>query len=255
MLLLCVLYVVLSTDVATPSGLATSRTGTYLLAQTPTLRGRLGLELASEPLTAADGEGLGLKNPRGAFVMAVQPGGPAEAAGVRAEDVIVQFDGADISASSELASRIAGSAPGTTVKITLIRQGKSLVLEAVVGPPAAAPVAGSTPGNARKVLPAPEAESRQQIGLGLRLATVERNQNIPSNGGALIGGVVFGGVADRAGLLQGDVILKINGQEVQNPQDAQTLLDKVPAGGRIRIFFWRPTPTGGQQRAVIVTRP
>ncbi len=84
-------------------------------------RGRLGVHIRSVPITEEEAKSLGLPKPEGALVITVEPGSPAEEAGLRAGDVIVEFNGAPIADAAGLTSRVASTAAGTRVSIAYYR--------------------------------------------------------------------------------------------------------------------------------------
>ena len=69
--------------------------------------------------------------PRGAFVGAVKPGSPAEQAGLRTGDVVVEFAGSPILGAADLERAMRGLVPGQEVAITVARSGQLLQLRAV----------------------------------------------------------------------------------------------------------------------------
>ena len=94
-------------------------------------RGSLGVTI--RPLTPDDISRLGLQNARGAFVNSVVGGGPAERAGVKASDVIIAFNGAQIDAPNSLRNAVAGTPPGTDVTLTVWRSGRQEQLRVRLG--------------------------------------------------------------------------------------------------------------------------
>ena len=214
-------------------------------------RGRLAVDIARDPLTAADAAALGLKDAAGVFVQGVEPGGPAHAAGIRAEDVIVAFNGRTPSSAAELASWISATTAGERVTLSVVRKGAAMTVTATV----AAAAAAAAPPSVRKVVPAPESMTPEQIGFGLQLAAVDGKVPGAPQAGALVQDVISRGGADRGGLAQGDVILTINGAAVATAADATKVLDAVPSGGRVRVRYWRPDGSGGAERAAFLIRP
>lgn len=85
-------------------------------------RGSLGVTI--QPVTPDTVSRLGLQNARGALVNSVVPGGPADRAGVRANDVITAVNGTQISDTNALRNIIARTPPGTEVTLTVWRNGR-----------------------------------------------------------------------------------------------------------------------------------
>jgi serine protease Do len=90
-------------------------------------RGYLGVQI--QPVTAEIQESLSLKTQEGALVGEVQPGLPADQAGIKSGDIIVDVDGTQIKTVRELQRKIAAFRPDQTVKIKVIRDGKEQTIE------------------------------------------------------------------------------------------------------------------------------
>jgi serine protease Do len=82
-------------------------------------RGKLGL--AFQPMTRDLASSLGLDAPKGALVAQVEPGGPAERAGIKPGDVIVEVNGTPIHHAEELPRNVARNAPGAEIKVGVVR--------------------------------------------------------------------------------------------------------------------------------------
>ena len=86
-------------------------------------RGMIGVQIA--PVGAEAFEDLGLTTRSGAFVSAVTPGGPAAKAGLKALDVIVEFNGKAVKNRDQLVELVTRTSPGTTVPVKVLRDGAS----------------------------------------------------------------------------------------------------------------------------------
>ena len=93
--------------------------------------GYLGVQLA--PLTPADAQRLGVKTGRGALVVKVVRGSPADQAGLKPNDAIVSWDGQPVDDPTLLRLVVARTKVGSTVKATVIRQGEEMALDVTVG--------------------------------------------------------------------------------------------------------------------------
>ncbi len=186
-------------------------------------RGQLGVTM--QPVTAEIAASLGLKEVRGVIINAVTPGSPAERAGLKQGDVITAFNGAPIVDSNSLRNSVAGSAPGTEVSLTILRDGKEQQVRATLGElipqSAIATSRGSeTPGAGESnkfgltVMPlTPELASR--LGINVQTRGVVVNQIDPA------------GPAANIGLQQGDVIAQVNRQAVASAAELQTALERT----------------------------
>jgi serine protease Do len=208
-------------------------------------RGRIGVQV--RPVTADDAEAMTLKDRRGAFVAAVTPGGPAAAGGMQAFDVIVEFNGKPVQRSDDLPQVVAATAPGSTVPVKVIRDGKERTL------------------NVRVEELDLETETTRQAdaggtggdtggGFGITLNNItpdaSRQFEIPSGTrGAVIVEVDPDSPAARV-LQPGDVILQVNRQGVSNANEAGTALRAVPAGRAVGLLIMRR----GQEQAVTVRK-
>src|SRR3989441_12083971 len=135
----------------------------------------------------------------GVLVAEVMKGGPAEAAGVRQGDVIVELNGAPIKEVPELQRRVAAVAPGQPVRLKVIRERKPVALSVTVTEmPAEEPVLAGAPDEESWGLGVEPLSGEAAAQLGLTIA-----------GGLLVTDVVTGGPADRAGLPRGDVIVQV----------------------------------------------
>ena len=159
-------------------------------------RGRLGI--AIQNLTPELAEALSLATRRGAIVGQVESGSPAEAAGIQAGDVVVEVEGHPISGSIDLRNRVALVRAGDQVKLTILREGTPIAIEAVVADLAAADAVQS------------RTDSRFAGATMRDLAPAD-----PHHGeveGVLVSEVEESSPAWNNGLRVGDVIIAINRQ-------------------------------------------
>jgi Do/DeqQ family serine protease len=115
---------------AIPSNMAKDVMG-QLLSTGKVHRGQLGLTV--QPVTADVASKAGLKDTRGVLVNSVLPGGPAERAGIRAGDVITALNGKPIDDPNSFRNRVASTAPGTEVKLSVVRDGQLRDVSARLG--------------------------------------------------------------------------------------------------------------------------
>jgi serine protease DegS len=103
-----------------------------LLAHGRVIRGWLGVE--TQPLTAELAHALKLpESSNGVLIAGVLRDGPAHRSGIRPGDVVVKVGRHPVATSRELIQRIAAHAPGSSAALTLLREGKEMQLDAVVG--------------------------------------------------------------------------------------------------------------------------
>src|SRR5690606_4186820 len=102
-----------------------------LIAGEEILRGYLGVRI--QPMTEDLAEALGLPQNRGEFIQSVQPGEPAEQAGLQAGDVVVRVDGKEVTRDQTLSFIVANIAPGRRINVDVIRDGERRTVPVTVG--------------------------------------------------------------------------------------------------------------------------
>jgi serine protease Do len=205
-------------------------------------RGRIGVEIKN--VTPEMAEAMGLSEARGALVNSVEPGSPAEQAGVQAGDVITAFDGQPIQKTLDLVKRVAQSPVGEKRPLTVWREGKEITLQIRIAELPAEATVG------------PSAEKGDAWGLAVQPVPPDlaREWKLSPGEGVLVAGVEPGSPADRAGLQEGDVILWVNRQVVHNPEELRQALQSARKSGRsvaLRVvrqghpdFLVLPNPAG-----------
>ena len=208
------------------------------LMQGKVIRGRIGLQMTAVPKDSY--QEFGLKSRAGALVSSVAPGGAAEKAGVKAGDVVVEYNGKGVQNTTDLQKLVAATKPGSTVALKVVRNGKEQTLRATVEELDldAERTGRQARGNEREQ---PEEQGQDSFGLTLGNLTpqMSRRLQMPSGqAGAVVTDVDDSGPS--AGILRpGDVILSVNGQAVSSAVDAGRELQKIPAGRIARILVWR----------------
>lgn len=184
-------------------------------------RGLLGVSIAD--VTPELSEAFGLETDAGAVVMAVSPDSGAEAAGVEVSDVIIELDGEDIDNSRELRNRVGLMLQGEEVEIALLRDGRRLELEAVIGAADGSAATG---------------EPRSPQSAGFRGALLrDADSNLSGVSGVEVTAVQEGSGAWSAGLRAGDIIVAVNRQEVDSLADFNGLIEV--AGNLVGITVLR----------------
>jgi serine protease Do len=174
-------------------------------------RGYVGLRL--QEVTPALAQALGRPDGKGALVASVEPGGPAERAGIKSGDVITQFNRQPVESGRDLSRAVAATKPGAQASLTVIRDGRTEELTVTIGQRqeerTQQAAAGSEDTGKRlgvALAPVPEA-TRGQLGLE------------PGASGVLIQQVEPNSPAAETGLRAGDVIVSANNQPVNAPTD------------------------------------
>jgi len=115
---------------AIPSNMARTITDT-LVKNGKVRRGQLGITVVKAGTDAA--RQLGIKESKGIVVAQIQPGGAADKAGLKAGDVITAFNGVEVNDSNAFRNQVAGTAPGTQVDLTVLRDGREQHIRATLG--------------------------------------------------------------------------------------------------------------------------
>jgi serine protease Do len=196
------------------------------------VRGWLGVGIQEVDRNLA--ESFGLDRPMGALISQVEPGGPAERAGVRIGDVVVELDGKPINESADLPHVVGLVRPGTEVELRLIREGKPKQVTVEVGKlggDEAPALAGAVSGGGR-------------IGLEAEDLSAQQRSRLRINGGVVVREVVPGKAAARAGLRPGDVITQIGNTAVGNLEEFEQIVEELPANTHIPVRLVRRGQAG-----------
>jgi serine protease Do len=191
-------------------------------------RGWIGV--AIQPVTPEIADGMGLKDASGALVSEPQKDSPAAKAGIQSGDVIVSIDDVPIHDARELARHIGTMAPGTSVKLGLIRQGESKTVTLTLG---TLPNEKQASNQTRQQHDTPDSDVPR---LGLTLAPGSKATGSDGNG-VLVTAVTPGGVAADHGFQVGDVILDVAGKPVANPSDVRKHLSDARKEGKHTVLL------------------
>ena len=190
-------------------------------------RGWIGVRIQS--VSADLAEGLKLPNAKGALIASVTPGGPAEAAGIKQGDVVLKFDGRDVTEMRGLPRIVAETPVAKSVDVVVWRKGKEVNLSAKVGEyPENEDQASVEPTSQQ---PAPEDEGSKIESLGVDLAVLDQKgrDKYGLSGdaeGVLVTDVAQDGPAAEKDLRAGDVIVEVDQKAVKSPGDVR---DRVKA--------------------------
>jgi serine protease Do len=201
-------------------------------------RGYLGMTITD--ITEETREAFNLQEARGALVQSVEPGKPADKAGVRHGDVVVEIDGKPIRNNRELIDTISYLPVGSQVKIAVLRDGKRQLLTATTA-------TRPTDGTADEEEPATAEPVRNKLGLTVEELTTElrRTYNLPDTvQGVVITGVKNVSPAGEANFNEGDVISEVHGQRVTSVAEFNSAINSIKSGQRVRFYVTTPVRTG-----------
>jgi Do/DeqQ family serine protease len=183
-------------------------------------RSILGVNI--QQLTPELAESLGMSDVHGALVSRVEPGSPAEKAGVKVQDVIVGYNGRTVVDSNALRNQVASTKPGSAAELKVLRDGRTQTLTARV-------VEREATQEARRRGPAGE-QGQSEGSYGMTLAPLtpqlaRRFEVAPSTtSGVVVTDVDPNGPAASAGVRPGDVITRVNGKEVASIGEIRSAL-------------------------------
>jgi len=149
-------------------------------------------------------ESFSLDRPAGALISQVLPGSPAEEAGLREGDIIVEFDGKKIDLSSELPQVVGRIPPNTEVNVLFVREGQKKSIKLRVG---------LLQETERTLLGGLQQSGSNQLGMDVRGLTDDDKSRFGATSGVIVTRV-FAGPAAQAGIQQGDVLTMIDSERI-----------------------------------------
>jgi len=189
-------------------------------------RGWIGVQI--QPVTQDIADSLGLKKTQGALVAEPQANSPAQKAGIEAGDVITAVDGKEIKDARDLAKRIGGMAPKTSVKLTVLRKGSEKAITMTLG---------ELPNTKEARAGAEGGDNEADVGkLGLSLAPATRVAGSGAEG-VVVTGVDSNGIAADHGFSTGDVILEVAGKAVSTPSDVREVVASARTEGKRSVLM------------------
>jgi serine protease Do len=192
------------------------------------VRGWMGVRI--QTVTADIADGLGMKKAEGAIVDEPQAGSPAAKAGIMAGDVITSVNGKEMKDSRELARTISAMAPGSSVKLGIMRKGEEKTVSLKLGelPGERQANAGSEENGSGSGSSTPR--------LGLTLAPANQVDGAGDKGVAVTA-VDPNGPAAEHGMQTGDVILDVGGKSVSKPDDVRQELSALQKAGKNTVLM------------------
>jgi serine protease Do len=202
-------------------------------------RGWLGV--AVQMVTPELAKSFGLKEGKGALIAEVTKGGPAEEAGLEQGDVIVEFDGKEISEMNTLPRIVAETPVGKKVKMAVIRNGtrKEFTVK----------IAELSEEKEEEMAAGKETD---KLGMAVSDITPEMAErlNVPAGSGVVVTDLEDGSPADEAGIKRGDIIKEVNKQPVKNMKAYNLTIKKALKEENILLLIKR-----GRSSIYIVLKP
>ncbi|WP_238136878.1 trypsin-like peptidase domain-containing protein [Variovorax sp. JS1663] len=188
-------------------------------------RARIGAEF--QEMTPLLAQSFALAHGGGALVAKVEPGSPAERAGLRVGDIVTAIDGNVLPRHAEVLQRIGSGTPGTRIELAVWRDGTARTVRAILAEAPQAP------------LPAPAAAIEWKHGLGLVLGELSRAQRLQLG---IEGGLMVresSGAARSEGIRSGDVILAVNAQRLSTIEEFRQAVSRTPSSQAIALLVMR----------------
>ena len=189
-------------------------------------RGWLGVSIQN--VTPEIAESLGMEKSRGALVANVMEGSPAAEAGLKAGDVILEYNGKPVEESSQLPILVARTDVGKTAQLKVLRDRKEISASVKVGELKEQEVVASSP-------------KEGKLGMSVQNITpqIAESLGLKRDNGVVITSVQPQSAAGDAGLRRGDVILRVNRKDISNVDALQNILDQAKPGTSVLFLIRR----------------
>jgi serine protease Do len=192
------------------------------------VRGRIGVQIQDVDAAFADAFGLG--RPRGALVVSVEAGGPADKAGIKPGDVILGVNGQNIDHYGDASLSISNLHPGAEARVSVWRDRKAQDFTVKI-----ALINEETESASTKPAKGPASGQAERLGLTVHALSVEEKQQAQTGGTLIVDAVA--GPAAAAGIQPGDIILGVNGKPVRSTADLMAAAKS--AGKTIALLIQR----------------
>jgi serine protease Do len=193
-------------------------------------RGWLGVLI--QDVTRDLAETFGMKQPSGALVAQVLPDSPAEKAGFEPGDVVLRYNGQDVTSSGNLPQLVGATRVGESAQVQVLRKGQPRDLTVVIGELPDEDGLAEKPGK-------PEPATANRLGLVLRDLPAElREQAGVPKGGVLVE-EVKPGPAQQVGIRTGDVILSLDNQPISDLRQFRGIVEALTPGRSVAVLVQR----------------
>lgn len=194
-------------------------------------RGWLGVLIQDVTRELAESFGIGAQ--RGALVAQVMQDSPAQKAGMQVGDIVMRFNGVDIYNSSDLPPVVGGSKVGKRVPVTVLRNGNEkklfVVLEQLPDDEQLGLLEEKSPGET----------TDRKLGLTVEELDEEQRETLAIDAPGVLISKISDGPARRSGLREGDVILMLNNEKVENIHKYNEIAESLPTGRSVPVLVHR----------------
>lgn len=196
-------------------------------------RGYLGVRF--QPLTADLAKSFGLESDKGALIASVEKDTPAEKAGLKAGDVIVEYDGKQITEGNELPRYVAATPVDKKVRIVIYRDGARQNILLVVGK------LNEKDGESSAY------SSMENDKIGITVEEIRKDladrYGFRDSKGLVVTEVKPGSSAEEIGVTAGSIVIEINGQRPETAKAYRALVATLEKGAVVRLLLRRPDGT------------
>ena len=205
-------------------------------------RGYLGVRI--QPVTNDYADSLGIPHNRGELIQGVEPGKGADKGGVKAGDVVLKVNGKDVTRDQTLSYLVANTAPGTKIPLEILRDGKTVQAEVIVGKRPSEEELAEQSFDRKKggdgIDQAPKGTGLAEKALGISVQTltpqISRQIGLPEDTkGLVIAKVDPSSDAGTKELQRGDIILSIGNQPLTSVAQFEAGIRAAQAAGRTAI--------------------
>lgn len=198
-----------------------------LIKKGKVVRGWLGVSI--QPVTPELAKQFGLKDNKGALVGDVVEDSPAEKAGIQHGDVIIEFDGKEVTDPSSLRNSVAGTSPGKKVSLKILRDGKVQKVDVTIA---------ELPVDMQKMRGEYDNLLKGVMVQGLT-PELRKNLNIPKKiTGVIVTDIEEGSPAGGI-LMQNDVIIEVNRKRIFSTKDYEDVVSKIKGAQDILLLVFR----------------
>jgi len=197
-------------------------------------RGWLGVHI--QAVTDDIAETLGLEDAEGALVASVIEDGPAEKAGIKNGDVILEFDGKKVEKMRRLPRIVGDTEVGKSVDVTVWREGRATELEVEIGALEEGEKQLAARGSDRR----DTSDSVEVLGLTLAGIDDKLRERFNLDGetkGVVVTDIDATGAAAEKGVRPGDVVVKVSQDEISSPGEVAAKIDEAREAGRRSVLF------------------
>ena len=196
-----------------------------LIAHGKVERGWLGVSI--QEITPDLAKSFGLPSPKGALIADVMKGGPADEAGLKRGDVILEYNGQKIEDAAGLRNLVANTAIDKEVTLTVLRDKKEMEFTVKVG-------------NLEELTEKLAAIIKRRLGVEVVPVTSEQAQEygLPRAMGVMIQWIDVNGPLGKAGFEKGDLILMIDKQPINSVESFVNLINSLPPHQKIVLFAY-----------------